>query len=81
MSPEHREKLAEIARTTQSALLHRLMQMIDSMPFEDWVIYALKILAEDNAGLQNRLLGNGSQTPPPLVITGTFEIRTNNEKA
>jgi hypothetical protein len=81
MSPEHREKLAEITRTTQSALLHRLMQMIDSMPFEDWVVYALKILAEDNVGLRNRLLGNVSQTPLPMVITGTFEIKTSNEKA
>ena len=79
MSPEHREKLAEITRTTQSALLHRLMQMIDSMPFEDWVVYALKIMAEDNASLRNELLSKGSS--PPLVITGTFEIKTGIEKA
>jgi len=52
MSPEHREKLAEVTRTTQSALLRRLMQMIDTMDFEDWVVYALKIMTEDNASLR-----------------------------
>ena len=46
MSPEHREQLAEVTRTTQSALLHRLMQMIDTMDFEDWVVYALKIMTK-----------------------------------
>jgi hypothetical protein len=47
MSPEHREKLAEVTRTTQSALLRRLMQMIDTR-----VVYALKIMTEDNASLR-----------------------------
>jgi hypothetical protein len=82
MSPEHREKLAEVTRTTQSALLHRLMQMIDSMDFEDWVVYALKIMTEDNASLRNDLLSKAPQMPPPrVVITGTFEIRADTEKA
>ena len=64
MSPEHREELAKIAHTTQSALLRRLMQMIDSMPLEDWVVYALKIMTEDNAYLRNELLNKAPQTPP-----------------
>jgi hypothetical protein len=76
MSPEHREKLAEITRTTQSALLHRLMQMIDSMPFEDWVVYALKIMTEDNARLRNDLLSKTSWTPPPLVIATSSPFRS-----
>ena len=80
MSPEHREKLAKIAHTTQSALLRRLMQMIDSMPLEDWVVYALKIMTEDNAYLRNELLNKAPQTPPHAVITGTFEIRADIEK-
>ena len=81
MSPEHREKLAEVTRTTQSALLRRLMQMIDTMDFEDWVVYALKIMTEDNASLRNDLLSEAPQIPPRVVITGTFEIRADNEKA
>ncbi len=48
----NREKLAEVTRTTQSASLRRLMQMIDTMDFEDWVVYALKIMTEDNASLR-----------------------------
>jgi hypothetical protein len=81
MSPEHREKLAEITRTTQSALLHRLMQMIDGMPLEDWVVYALKIMTEDNARLRNDLLSKDSHTPPRVVITGTFEISTDMKES
>ena len=56
MSPEHREKLEEVRRKTQSALLHRLIQMIDSMPLEDRWVYALTIMTEDNARLRNDLL-------------------------
>ena len=81
MSPEHREKLAEVAHATQSALLHRSIQMIDSMPFEDWVVYALKIMTEDNASLRNDLLSKARQTRAGMVITGSFEIRTDIEKA
>ena len=81
MSPKHREKLAEVARATQSALLHRLVQMIDTMDFEDWVVYALKIMTEDNASLRNDLLSKVPQMPPRVVITGTFEIRADTEKA
>ena len=81
MSPEHREKLAEVTRTTQSALLRRLMQMIDTMDFEDWVVYALKIMTEDNASLRRDLLSKDPQMPPRVVITGTFEIRADTEKA
>jgi hypothetical protein len=81
MSPKHREKLAEVARATQNALLHRLMQMIDTMDFEDWVVYALKIMTEDNASLRNDLLSKVPQMPPRVVITGTFEIRADTEKA
>ena len=78
MSPEHREKLAEITHTTQSALLRRLMQMIDSMPLEDWVVYALRIM--NNARLRNELLNKSPQTPPGVMISGTFEIRADIEK-
>ena len=81
MSPEHREKLAEVSRTTQSALLRRLLQMIDTMPFEDWVVYALKIMTEDNASLREDLLSKSSKTLPRVVITGTFEIRADIDKA
>jgi hypothetical protein len=81
MSPEHREKLAEVTRTTQSALLRRLMQMIDTMDFEDWVVYALKIMTEDNASLRRDLLSKDPQMSPRVVITGTFEIRADTEKA
>ena len=81
MSPEHREKLAEVAHATQSALLHRSIQMIDSMPFEDWVVYALKVMTEDNASLRNDLLSKARQTPAGIMITGTFEIRTDIDKA
>ena len=56
------------------------MQMIDSMPLEDWVVYALKIMTEDNAYLRNELLNKAPQTPPRAVITGTFEIRADIEK-
>ena len=56
------------------------MQMIDSMPLEDWVVYALKIMTEDNAYLRNELLNKALQTPPPPVIAGTFEIRADIEK-
>lgn len=69
MSPEHREKLAEVTRTTQSALLRRLMQMIDTMAFEDWVVYALKIMTEDNASLRRDLLSKDPQMLPRVVIT------------
>jgi hypothetical protein len=47
--PRAREKLEEVRRTTQSALLHRLIQMIDSMPLKDWVVYALTIMSPGSA--------------------------------
>jgi hypothetical protein len=75
MSPEHREKLEEVRRTTQSALLHRLIQMIDSMPLEDWAVYALTIMTEDNARLRDDLMSKDRETPR-VMIKGTFEIKT-----
>jgi hypothetical protein len=79
MSPEHRNKLEEVRRRTHSALLHRLIQMIDSMPPDDWAVYALTIMTEDNARLREDLM-NWEEKVAPRVIRGTFEIKTDIEE-
>ena len=62
---QHREKLAEVARTTQSALLRRLMRMIATMDFEDWIVHALEIMTENNASLPRDLMRKAPQNAPP----------------
>jgi hypothetical protein len=50
-------------------------QMIDNMPLEDWAVYALTIMTEDNARLRNDLMSKDREMPC-VMIKGTFEIKT-----
>ena len=70
MTPEQERELIEIAQNTSNAVLHRLMEIKwrSGMPEDDWVMLAIKTLAEAQTQATQMAIDAMMRAPMPQFI-------------